>query len=213
MPRKTDGIVYELYPRPTNDEEGKPLLYARPVVSEKHDIGDLDDFCARYRGTSRGDMKRFFELFKDVATLWLRQGHRVDTPFGSLAPKLRLIGDHSDPQKVTGKDIVYAGLEFIPSKEFVYNADCSLRGFRRQEHNPNDNEKAASQDELYKALRKSINRSGYTTVARFMFYSGMKCSSARNFLNGLCKGDNPLLIRFSEGRNIHYTYREKAPNK
>ena len=27
MPRKTDGIVFEIHPRPTKGEDGKPLLY------------------------------------------------------------------------------------------------------------------------------------------------------------------------------------------
>lgn len=31
MPRKTDGMKFELLPRPTKGEDGKPLLYARPV--------------------------------------------------------------------------------------------------------------------------------------------------------------------------------------
>ena len=88
MPKKTDGVIYELYPRPTTDAEGHPLLYPKPVIKGKYGVDDLDDFCARYRGTARGDMKRFFELFQDVAAMWLRKGERVDMPFGSLATKL-----------------------------------------------------------------------------------------------------------------------------
>ena len=29
MPRKTDGIKFEIHPRPTKGEDGKPLLYVR----------------------------------------------------------------------------------------------------------------------------------------------------------------------------------------
>ena len=50
MPRKTDGIIYELHPRPTRDEDGKPLLYAQPVIDKKYSIKELDEFCAKYRG-------------------------------------------------------------------------------------------------------------------------------------------------------------------
>ena len=32
MPRKTDGVLFELQPRPTKGDDGKPLLYAKPVV-------------------------------------------------------------------------------------------------------------------------------------------------------------------------------------
>ena len=31
MPRKTDGIEFEIHPRPTKSEDGKPLLYVRPA--------------------------------------------------------------------------------------------------------------------------------------------------------------------------------------
>ena len=35
MPRKTDGMLFELQPRPTSGEDGKPLLYARPAAPVK----------------------------------------------------------------------------------------------------------------------------------------------------------------------------------
>ena len=31
MPTKTDGLLFELYTRPTKDEESRLLLYARSV--------------------------------------------------------------------------------------------------------------------------------------------------------------------------------------
>ena len=35
MPRKKKGLKFELLPRPTKDENGKPLLYARPAIRRK----------------------------------------------------------------------------------------------------------------------------------------------------------------------------------
>lgn len=209
MPNKTNGIVYELYPRPTADEEGRPLLYAKAVVGHKYTIDDFDVFCARYRGTSRGDMKRLAELFQDVAAMWLSEGHRVETPFGSLAPKVRLVGDHADPANVTGRDIEYAGLEFIPSKEFAGRADCSLHGFRRKERMPWEVKKAEDEESLRRALRKSMFKGGYTTVKGFMDSSGLKRTTARRYLDSLCKGDNPLMISYLEGRTMHYALRDE----
>ena len=131
MPRKTDGILFELQPRPTKGDDGKPLLYAQPVIERKYDLDDIDEFCAKYRHTSKGEMKHLFDLFSEVATMWLRKGYRVETPFGSLAPKLKLLGEHTDPEKVTGSDVMYNGIEFIPSKQFVKDANCGRDGFRR----------------------------------------------------------------------------------
>ena len=95
MPRKTNGILFELQPRPTKGENGKPLLYAQPVIGCRHDLDDIDNFCAKYRHTSKGEMQRLFSLLEDVVTMWLRHGHRVETPFGSFAPKLKLLGEHT----------------------------------------------------------------------------------------------------------------------
>ena len=109
MPRKTNGIEFELHPSPKRDEEGKPLLYARPASGRKKTMKQLDDFCAEYRNLQKGEMERLFNLFLDVAGNWLSQGYRVETPIGSLSIKLKLVGEHSDPDKVTGRDILYNG--------------------------------------------------------------------------------------------------------
>ena len=100
MPRKTDGVLFELQPRPTKGDDGKPLLYAQPVIEYKYNLDDIDDFCNKYRHTSKGEMKRFIELLEEITTMWLKQGCRVETPFGSFAPKIKLLGEHTDPEKV-----------------------------------------------------------------------------------------------------------------
>jgi hypothetical protein len=129
MPRKTNGIEFELHPSPKRDEEGKPLLYARPASGRKKTMKQLDDFCAEYRNLQKGEMERLFNLFLDVAGNWLSQGYRVETPIGSLSIKLKLVGEHSDPDKVTGRDILYNGVEFTPSKELVEKAGKHHEGY------------------------------------------------------------------------------------
>ena len=202
MPRKTDGILFELQPRPTKGDDGKPLLYAQPVVERRYDVDAIDEFCAKYRHTSKGEIKHLFDLFSEIATMWLRKGYRVETPFGSLAPKLKLLGEHTDPEKVTGRDVMYGGIEFIPSKQFVKDADCGHDGFRlklgsvgnSQMHDPKAMEEA---------LRQSTAMQ-HVTIQRFMYYSGLKYQSAKRYLDSLCKGDSPRLQRYKEGRMWHY---------
>ena len=203
MPQKTDGILFELQPRPTKDDDGKPLLYAQPVIEHKYDLNDIDEFCAKYRHTARGEMVRLFTLLGEVAAMWLSQGNRVETPFGSFAPKLRLLGEHTDPSRVTGRDVMYGGVEFIANKQFVKNADCSRSGFRRQRGSVGNSQMhdAKAMDE---ALRRS-SRHGYVTISSFMYYSGLKYNSAKNFLDALCLSENPRLRRYREGRTWHYT--------
>ena len=127
MPRKKDGMLIELLPRPTTGEDGKPLLYARPAIGFKYTIRAIDDFCNKYRGMSSGDMIRLFECFLDVATTLMRDGSRVETPIGSFAPKLKLDGDYTDPTKVRSKNVSLASIEFIPSKRFQAGRKEPLR--------------------------------------------------------------------------------------
>ena len=209
MPRKTNGIPFELQPRPTKGDDGKPLLYAQPVIERKYDIDDIDDFCAKYRHTSKGEIKHLFDLFREVATMWLRQGHRVETPFGSLAPKLKLLGEHTDPDKVTGRDVVFGGIEFIPSKRFVKDADCSRDGFRRLKGSVG-NSQMYDTKAMDEALRQST-RHGYVTISTFMTFSHLKRKSAKAYLDSLCEGDNPRLRRYREGRTWHYAVLTNNP--
>ena len=85
MPRKTDGIEIEIHPGPRKGEDGKPLLYVRPAKGHKKTVADMEQFCAKYRGLSRSEFIRVFELALELTTMWLKDGYRVETLFGSLA--------------------------------------------------------------------------------------------------------------------------------
>lgn len=211
MPRKTDGVLFELQPRPTKGSDGKPLLYAQPVIERRFDLDDIDEFCTKYRHTSKGEMLRFADLLEEVVTMWLRQGHRVETPFGSFAPKLKLLGEHTEPGRVLGNDVIYNGIEFIPAKQFVKDADCSEAGFRKQRASVGN---AQMHDAKFmdEALQRSI-RHGYITISTFMQQSRLKYNSAKAFLDSLCEGKQPRLSRYKEARTWHYLINEKAPTK
>ena len=111
MPRKTDGIEFEIHPRPTKGEDGKPLLYVRPAKGRKKSFKQLEDFCNKYRNLRTGELQMVFDVVIDVVGLWLSDGYRVETPIGSFAPKLKLLGEHTDPKTIHGRDIEYAGIE------------------------------------------------------------------------------------------------------
>ena len=208
MPRKTDGILFELHPGPKRDEEGKPLLYARPATGISKTIRQLDDFCAEYRNLQKGEMERLFNLFIDVAGNWLAQGYRVETPIGSFAMKLKLTGDHTDAEKVTGRDIVYNGVEFTPSRELIAKAGSNREGFRKK---PGcvGNSQMYDPKAMEEALRKSLTL-GYTTVSTFMYFSKLKRDSAQHYLDSLSKGENARLLRRKNGRTYVYSLRKDS---
>ena len=207
MPRKTDGTLFELHPRPTTGDDGKPLLYARPASGQKLDIDALDEYCARHHGCNYGEMKRLFETFIDVASRYIADGYRIETPIGSFSQKVRLVGDHTDPEKVTGRDVFYAGIEYTPSKRFTREVERRHRGFRKA-GGPVGNAQMYDERAMRSALERSLSL-GYTTVHRFQTFSGLKRDSAKRYLDSLCTGDTPTLRCYREGRILHYLPADK----
>ena len=201
MPKKKDGMLFELLPRPTKGEDGQPLLYARPAIGFKYTIQAIDEFCSKYRGASSGDVIRLFEMVLDVASWLMRDGSRLETPLGSFAPKLKLDGDYTDPKKVQSKNVRFAGIEFIPSKRFEMSVEDKIfHGYRRKEEVV-ERHPVTDPEELEEVLQRCLQQ-GYTTIRTFSILSGLKYCTARNYLIGLCKGDNPRLRRSLAGRTL-----------
>lgn len=212
MPRRKEGLDYELLPRPTRGEDGRPLLYARPAVGIRYSMSSLEAFCHQHRGMHYGEMTRALEVFLDVATILMEDGARIETPFGTFAPKLRLDGDYTDPDKVTGNNVHYAGVEFRPSQQFIERLGDRVGLKFRKVGIPSGTEQLSDSTTMDEALRRSLTK-GYTTVNRFCYCSGLKYHTAKRYLNSLCEGDNPLLRRTLEGRNWHYALLHPTPDK
>ena len=208
MPRKTNGIEFEIHPRPTKGEDGKPLLYVRPAKGMKKSFKQLDDYCTKYCGLRTGQLQQVFDILMETAGRWLSEGYRVETPIGSFAPKLKLLGEHTDPKTITGKDVVYAGLEFIPSKEFVKESGRNREGYRKSKSTVG-NSQMYDEKAMDEALRRSL-RLGYTTIPDFMVISGLKRDSAKTYLDSLCKGEQPRLRKMLKSRRWLYFPKKTA---
>lgn len=202
MPRKTDGIEFEIHPRPTKGEDGKPLLYVRPAKGRKKSFKQLEDFCNKYRNLRTGELQMVFDVVIDVVGLWLSDGYRVETPIGSFAPKLKLLGEHTDPKTIHGRDIEYAGIEFIPSKEFIKVGGKNREGYRKSEAQVG-NSQMYDEKAMDEALRRCM-KLGYATIPEFMIFSGLKRDSAKAYLDSLCKGEHPRLWKVRESRRWLY---------
>lgn len=207
MPRKTDGIEFEIHPRPTKGDNGKPLLYVRPAKGRKKSFKELEDFCNKYRNLRPGELLQVMDVVMDVMGYWLSDGYRVETPLGSFAPKLKLLGEHTDPKTITGRDVVFNGLEFIPSKQLVKAGNNSREGFRRS-HAAVGNSQMYDSQAMEDALQQCL-RLGYATIPEFMIYSGLKRDSAERYLNSLCEGDHPRMWKVRESRRWLYFPKKK----
>ena len=204
MPRKKYGMRFDLLPRPTKGDDGKPLLYARPSIGIKYTMRTLDEFCNRYRGMHKGQLASVFETFIEVAAIHMENGERIETPIGSFAPRLRLDGDYTDPKQVKSNNVSLAGIEFIPSKRFLEALNDRVeRGYLRTGE-PTSTDQLRDPAQMDEALRKALLKRGYTTVNYFCYHSGLKYHTAKRYLNSLCEGENPRLRKTVEGRMIHY---------
>ena len=201
MPRKTDGMLFELHPRPTKGEDGKPLLYARPTTIYKKTMDDVRAKCALH-GINSGMIATAFETFMDVCSGWIAEGYRIETPLGVFSPKIKLEGDFTDPSKVKGKDVKYVGIEVTPSKRFVNMVGDKQRGFRRKIA-PVGNAQMHDEAFMAEALHRSM-KAGFTTIRLFMAASGLKYHSAQRYLNSLCLCENPTLRQQKIGGSLHY---------
>ena len=71
MPRKTDGMLFELQPRPTSGEDGKPLLYARPAAPVKRTMKEQSG-GRKVRRFCSARCKMFARPLQDVSTFAAR---------------------------------------------------------------------------------------------------------------------------------------------
>ena len=87
MPRKTDGIEFELNPGPQKDEEGKPLLYARLSSKKKLSFKQLDHYSVEHHHTTKGELEGCFTKFLNAAALWFQEGYTSRPPSALLPPR------------------------------------------------------------------------------------------------------------------------------
>ena len=216
MPRKKYGVQYELLPRPTKDEDGQPFLYAHPAIPIKYPMRMLDDFAHNNRGLHQGELSRMLRTFMDVAACHMKMGERIVTPLGSFQVKLKLDGDYSNPKKVTGKNVQFAGIEFSPSQEFLSMVEDHLMvGFVHKPDlaHPKSVKELREEGVIDEALRKCLERKSFT-INTFCYYSSMKYPTARDFLNKLCKGEPPVLQKRKFGTSMLFSaYKEKETKK
>lgn len=204
MPRKKDGMLFEVHPTPVKGKDGKNIVYVRPAGNMKLSMKGLEDYCNRNYHSLYGELGRAFDYFLRAAGEIMAMGYRIETPIGSFAPRLRLLREITDPDEVTGRDVVFDGVDYNPGKLWNKELEKWSRGFRRA-NNPNTQEVLADKQQLEKVLRQQLGDGGYTTVQSFALASNLTYYSARKLLNEWCEGENPKLLKTKQGQVYIYT--------
>ena len=205
MPRKTNGMPFEIHPSPKKAANGKNILYVRPRSRQKITMEQLDDYCANHYALRPGELTRAFQAFIEATGYYLSEGYRVETLIGSFAPKIGLKRELTDPDEVKTTDVLFEGIEYKSVKEYEKSVLSNLRGFRRA-NNPNVQQLMADEDHLNKALQANLERyHGYVTARSFAHSANITYYSARKQLDKWCEGKHPRLLKTKQGQEYIYT--------
>ena len=205
MPRKTNGMPFEIHPSPKKAENGKNILYVRPRSRQKITMEQLDDYCANHYALRPGELTRAFQAFIETTGYYLSEGYRVETLIGSFAPKIGLKRELTDPDEVKTTDVLFEGVEYKSVKEYEKSVLSNLRGFRRA-NNPNVQQLMADENHLNKALQTNLERyHGYVTARSFAHSANITYYSARKRLDMWCEGEHPRLLKTKQGQEYIYT--------
>ncbi len=205
MPRKTNGMPFEIHPSPKKAANGKNLLYVRPRCRQKITMEQLDDYCANHYALRPGELTRAFQAFIEATGYYLSEGYRVETLIGTFAPKIGLKRELTAPDEVKTTDVLFEGIEYKSVKEYEKSVLSNLRGFRRA-NNPNVQQLMADEDHLNKALQANLERyHGYVTARSFAHSANITYYSARKQLDKWCEGEHPRLLKTKQGQEYIYT--------
>jgi hypothetical protein len=205
MPRKKDGMLFEVHPTPVKGKDGRNLVYVRPTAGKKLSMKAVDEYCDKFYGLRFGELTRAMDVFLRAAAELMAQGYRIDTPIGSFAPKLALVREMTDADVVKGRDVRFDGVDYKPGKRWNEQLEKWSDGFRPV-NNPDTKQLLADQEQMDRALQESLKRfNGYVTVGIFARQSGLTYYSARKQLELWTKGDNPRLLKTRRGHEYIYT--------
>ena len=205
MPKKDNGMWYEVHPTPVKGKDGKNLVYVRPKSGLKITMRQLESYCERNYSLRYGEMSRAFDIFMRAAGWFLSEGYRIETPIGSFAPKLALKRQVTSADEVRDRDVKLEGVEYNPGKIWNNEIEKWLDGFRRS-YKPDVQSILADKEKLEETLHKCLHGNyGYITAGMFSALSGLTLYSARKQLNEWTMGDKPKLLKTKRGKEYIYT--------
>lgn len=208
MPRKTNGMPFEVHRSPSTDEDGRVVLYATTLSNRSKDFDEIETWLSISNAARKGELQRAFDAFLGECARWLGEGYRVQTPLGVFSLKLGMKRKVTHPEEVRHDDAEFRGIEFRPSAEFTKRVERNVKseGFRYV-RKADSTLLRANETYMLEALHKSIHaEGGYTTVSRFMQYSGLSKYAATKQLRKWCFTNPPLLKQRRLGHSILFEW-------
>ena len=206
MPKKENGIPFEIERTPMKDSSGHSFYYVRPQQGRSVSLEELDYQCTQNMGMPKNMLVNAFNYFLDAATEKLADGVRIETPLGSFYPTLRLKNPVTEPDSIHADDVSLQTVEFRPTKRFISTVRTKNYGFHQTPGTRRDTaDFLRNSKQLHAALTAAFADSDTITVHVFREYAHITKYAAMKFLNSLCEGDSPKLVRTLVGRTYIYT--------
>ena len=200
-----EDMPFKLQPTPAVGKDGKKLFFAQPAQKDSVSLRMLDDYCAQQYHMSRGELTRALEVFMQASGEFLARGYRVETPFGTYAPILKLKREITSPDDVTGDDVHLDAIEFRGNQEYLEEIKRWMAGFKYVGGFDNSLELMADVESLKKDLRECLKSHGHVTVRIFASKTKLSTYAARKQLDAWTKGDSPCLLKTKMGQQYIYT--------
>ena len=71
MPRKTNGLPFEVHRSPSTDDEGGVVLYATPLSNRTMEFDEIESYLILTNAVRKGELQRSFDAFLDECAKWL----------------------------------------------------------------------------------------------------------------------------------------------
>ena len=107
MPRKTDGIPFEVHRSPSTDDNGNVVLYATPQSNRIKEFKEIEGWLNAANIMRVGALQQSFDVFLDECVRWMSQGYRVQTPLGAFSMKLGMKRKITNPRQVRHDDVEF----------------------------------------------------------------------------------------------------------
>lgn len=200
-----EDLPFEVHYTPSKNKDGKTLYYVKPASNMRFNLRMIDDYCVQIFHLQRGELTRVLDVFMQAAGELMARGYRLELPFGTFAPLLKLKREITDPDDVTPNDVMIDGIDFRYNKMFKNEIDRWLVGFERIENQHKSLEQVGDTNALEQALQDCLTNYGHVTIRQFSSTSKLSYAAAHKQLDAWTLGDNPRLLRTKIGQQYIYT--------
>lgn len=212
--KKSNAILYDVFPTPNPHEEREQLYYPRSVTyGEQMNDDELKEYLERNTRINSSQFVGMIEALKQeipeqllrnksihirgMGTFYLKIGvrRRKDSKGHWYTPKF------TNPDAITARDLCVEGIEFRADPTWNRMLIKEKKTFERA---PMRHQVPITKSELLQFIEEMVKKKGHVTVRDVVICQNTTNYHARKLLEDLCKGEQPKLYREMIGHSYIY---------